>query len=77
MNNIKIYTLSWCPHCNALKSFLKENKIEYIDFDVEKNEEIAEDIIKRSGQEGFPIIEIDQKIIIGFNKEKIIEELKK
>lgn len=69
------YTLSWCPHCKALKDFLKSNKIEFEDIDMEANEDIAEDIIERTGQSGFPILEIDNEIIIGFDKDKIIKIL--
>lgn len=69
--NIKIYTLSWCHHCSALKEFLKEEKIEFENIDMEENEEEAENIIEKTGQSGFPIIEIDDILIIGFNKNKI------
>ena len=68
---IIIYTLEWCPHCQALKSYLKKRKLEFENIDVEKNEEQAEYIIKKTGLEGFPIIDINGEIIIGFDKEKI------
>jgi glutaredoxin len=32
-------------------------------------------MIRKSGQMGVPVIEIDDKIIIGFNKPKIIQIL--
>jgi len=68
---ITIYTLSWCPHCNALKEYLNGKKIEYKNIDVEENEKEAEDIIEKTNQSSFPVIEIDEKTIIGFNKDKI------
>jgi glutaredoxin-like YruB-family protein len=75
MKKIIIYTLSWCPHCKALKEFLDKNNLKYHNIDVEENSEAAEDIIKRSNQEGFPVLEIDNEIIIGFNKIKLMELL--
>jgi len=77
MQKITIYTISWCPHCNELKNYLKKKKYSVENIDVEENEEAAEDIIEKTGQEGFPIIEIGENIIIGFDKEKIEELLNK
>lgn len=77
MQKITIYTLSWCPHCNALKNYLKSKKYEFENIDVEENEEIAEDIIEKTGQEGFPIIAIGNDFIIGFDPKKIEELLNK
>lgn len=71
MVKITTYTLSWCPHCKALKEYLNAKKIEYENIDVEENEEETEDIIEKTGQSGFPIIDIDGEIIIGFDKDKI------
>jgi len=77
MQKITIYTLSWCPHCNALKDYLKNKKFIFENIDVEENTEAAEDIIEKTGQEGFPIITIDGDIIIGFDPKKIEKLLNK
>ena len=74
---ITTYTLSWCPHCKALKEYLNNKKIEYENIDVEENEDAAEDIIEKTGQSGFPIVVIEDDIIIGFDPKKIEELLKK
>ncbi len=74
---IKIYTLSWCPHCKALKEFLNNKGIKYENIDVEENEDKANEIIKKTGQSGFPIICINDEILIGFNEQKIESILKK
>ncbi|VVB77778.1 Glutaredoxin [uncultured archaeon] len=74
---IKIYTLPWCPHCNSLKEYLKKNKHEFENINVEEDDEAAEDIIERTGQDGFPIIVIDDEVIIGFDANKIEELLNK
>lgn len=72
---IMIYTIQDCPHCEELKDFLKQKKIEFEDIDVEENDEIAEEIIEKTGQNGFPVIDINGEIIIGFDEEKIEEAL--
>lgn len=68
---IKVYTLVGCPHCMALKEFLISKRIEFEDIDVEKNEDSAEDIIERTGQNGFPVIDLDGELIIGFDEEEL------
>jgi len=73
---IKIYTLSWCPHCNALKEYLNKKNLEYENIDVEENEDKANEIIEKTGQSGFPVVCIDEEILIGFDKNKIEELLK-
>ncbi|MBR9704797.1 NrdH-redoxin [Candidatus Pacearchaeota archaeon] len=75
MNNITIYTLNWCPHCKELKEFLINNKIEFENIDVEQDQDIAQDIMEKTGSEGFPITDIDGEYIIGLDIKKIKEIL--
>ncbi len=68
---IKIYTLSWCSHCKALKEFLKNKGLEFENLDVEEDQEAANYITQKTGQSGFPIVCIDNETLIGFNAQKI------
>lgn len=73
---IKIYTTSTCPYCEMAKKYFKSKNIEFQEINVQDNPEAAVELIEKSGQMGVPVIEIDKKIIIGFNKsaiERIIE----
>ncbi len=72
---VKIYTTTNCPYCIMAKNFLKENKIEFEEINVQENHEAAHEMIEKSGQMGVPVLEIKGKIIIGFNKEAIKESL--
>jgi len=75
MSKIRVFSTQFCPHCVTLKQFLKENKIEFEDIDVSENRAALEEMIEKSGQMGVPVIEINNEIIIGFNKERIVEIL--
>ena len=68
---VLVYSTPTCPYCIRAKQFLKENAINFKDIDVSKDQEAAQDMIKKSGQMGVPVIEIDGAIIVGFDKEKI------
>lgn len=76
MAKIKVYSTPTCPYCVQAKEFFKENNIEFEDIDVSKDQEAGKEMVEKSGQMGVPVIDIDGKIIVGFDKEAIEEELK-
>ena len=73
---VKVFSTQTCPYCFVLKEFLKEHNIEFEDIDVGADEAAREEMIEKSGQMGVPVIEIDDQIVVGFNKEKISQLLK-
>ena len=73
---IRVFSSPTCPYCVTLKTFLKQHNIEFEDIDVSKDEEARNHMIEKSGQMGVPVIDIDEEIIVGFDKEKICEILK-
>jgi glutaredoxin-like YruB-family protein len=68
---VKVYTTPICPYCVTLKQYLKEHNIEFEEIDVSQDEKLKDEIIEKTGQLGVPIIDIDGKLIVGFDKEKI------
>jgi len=57
------------------KDFFREKEIEFEDFDVSVDQEKRKEMMDKSGQMGVPVIAIDDQLIVGFNKPKIIELL--
>lgn len=57
------------------KEYFKSKNIAYEEYDVSKDIVRREEIVKETGQIAVPIIKIDGKIIVGFNKAKINEFL--
>ena len=72
---IKVYSTQSCPYCVTLKNFLKEKGFEFDDIDVTFEKEKQDEMIEKSGQMGVPVIDIDNQIIIGFDREKIVKAL--
>lgn len=72
---VKIYTTPFCPYCRMAKEFLKQRGVEFEEVNVQDDHGAALEMIQKTGQNGVPVIEIDNKIIVGFNQEKIIEAL--
>ena len=72
---VKIYSTPTCPYCKLAKEFMTEKGIEYEDIDVGTDADAAQEMIKKSGQMGVPIIDVDGKVIIGFDKEQLSKVL--
>ncbi|MDD5340733.1 MAG: glutaredoxin domain-containing protein [Candidatus ainarchaeum sp.] len=70
-----VYSADWCPWCHKAMDFLKQNKIEFEMRDVETGN-YGEEAMKKSGQAGIPVIDIDGKIVTGFDVEKLKAILK-
>ena len=68
---VQLYTTKVCPWCIKAKEFFKENKISYIEKNVQDKPELANELLEKSGQMGVPVIIIDDKVMIGFNKERL------
>lgn len=72
---VKVYSTSTCPFCIRAKQFLKESAVSFEDIDVSIDHDAAQEMIKRSGQMGVPIIDIEGELIVGFDKERIKKAL--
>ena len=57
------------------KEFFKEKGIEYTNYDVSEDMEKRKEMIEKSGQMGVPVIFIDNEMMIGFDRDKILSAL--
>lgn len=73
MKPITIYSTPSCVYCKMAKAYFDQKGIKYVDKDVMVDEVAREEMIKKSGQLGVPVLDIDGKIIIGFDKSAINE----
>lgn len=75
MATVTVYSTPTCPFCIRAKQFLKDNNVIFTDIDVGSNPDKAQEMIKKSGQIGVPVLDIDGKVIVGFDREAIQEAL--
>jgi len=73
---VKIYSTPTCPYCVTLKNFLKDKGVEFEDIDVSQNQKELEEMVQKSGQMGVPVVNIDDQIVVGFDRDKICQLLK-
>lgn len=72
---ITVYSTPTCPYCKLVKEFLKEKNLDFLDIDVAANTSAAQDMVKKSGQMGVPVVDVDGQIIVGWNKAALEEVL--
>ncbi|MHB8263277.1 MAG: glutaredoxin family protein [Acidimicrobiales bacterium] len=70
-HKVLVFTTPTCPWCTKAKSYLKDKSVPFREVDVSKDPTAARDLIRRSGQMGVPVIEIDGRPIVGFDKRRI------
>ncbi len=75
MKNITIYSTPTCHFCNEAKKYMKEHDIAYIEHDVSKDLDQRKIMVDKSGQLGVPVIDIDGKILVGFEEASFVEAL--
>ena len=54
-----------------LKEFLNKNNIQFENIDVGVDRRAAQEMMDKSGQMGVPVIDIDGRIIVGFDKDAV------
>jgi glutaredoxin-like YruB-family protein len=69
--NVIVYTTPTCSWCTTVKRHLQENGIQYREINVAADQKAAEEMVKKSGQQGVPQTEINGQIVVGFDKTKI------
>ena len=68
---IKIYTTPSCVYCTKAKQYFRENKIPFTEYNVAKDLSRAEEMVKKSGQMGVPVVDVNGRVIVGFNQLEI------
>lgn len=71
-HKVIVYSTPTCPYCVYAKEFFKENNVPFEDVDVTKDKAKAQEMVMKSGQMGVPVVDIDGKILIGFQPEAFL-----
>ncbi|MEX2372054.1 MAG: glutaredoxin domain-containing protein [Bacteroidales bacterium] len=72
---VTVYTTPTCTWCNTIKTYFREKKINFTEVNVASDPARAEEMAKKSGQQGVPQTDINGKMVIGFDKNRINELL--
>jgi glutaredoxin-like YruB-family protein len=71
MTNVTVYSTPTCPWCTRVKDYLKYKEVKFSDVNVAENRDGAMEMIKKSGQRGVPVVDINGTIVVGFDQARI------
>ncbi len=75
--SVTIYTTPSCGYCTMAKNYFRQKNIKFTEYDVAGNTAKADEMVRKSGQMGVPVIDIKGQIIVGFNQPVIENALKR
>lgn len=74
---IKIYSSPDCPYCYVAKDYLTQKGLNFEEIDLFEQPEKRQEMEEISKQKSIPVILINEEIVVGWNKDKIDQLLKK
>ena len=72
-----VYSTPACPYCTQAKEYLKSKGIAFTEYDVSKDKEKAKEMVMKSQQTAVPVLEINKRIVVGFNLPLIDDALQR
>lgn len=75
MKNVIIYSTPACMYCQLAKEWFKKNEIVYTEFDVSADAGKRKEMMEKTGSMAVPVIEVDDEIVIGFDKNRLSQIL--
>ena len=72
---VTIYSTPSCGYCRMAKEYFDRRGVTYTDHNVMVRQDKAEEMVKKSGQMGVPVLDVNGKIIVGFNQREIEQAL--
>ncbi len=70
-HEVIVYSTPTCPWCHVAKRYLTSRGIAYTEVDVAAAPAAAMEMVRKTGQQGVPVIEIDGECVIGFDRAQI------
>ena len=68
---VTIYTTPACGYCHQAKRYLAERNVSFVEHDVSRDRAAAEDMVRKTGQMGVPVITIDDDVVVGFDRARL------
>lgn len=76
MTKVILYRTEQCPWCHKAAEYFKKHNIKFVAKNVNEDDRAAEEMIRKSGQRGVPVIDIDGNIVVGYDEPGIKKALK-
>ena len=62
---VVMYTRAWCPYCERARELLKHKGVAFQEIDIETDDRLREEMVRRSGRQSVPQIFIGEQHVGG------------
>ncbi|MBU1242807.1 thioredoxin family protein [Myxococcota bacterium] len=69
--SVTVFTTQSCSWCVRVKNYLRQNNVAFKEVDVGRDQRAAMELVRRTGQQGVPQLDINGSYVVGFDKAKI------
>lgn len=69
--NVIVYTTPTCGYCHQVKALLSQKGVKYTEHDVSVDKVAAEDMVRKTGQMGVPVVIIGNEVVVGFDRARL------
>ncbi len=73
---VTLYSTPTCGYCRMAKDWLRNRNVRFEEYNVAADPRRAEEMVRKSGQMGVPVLDVNGRIILGFNVPEIERALK-
>lgn len=71
MSQVVLFSTSTCSWCRRAKRYLQEKRVRFKEINIERDPKAAQDLIRKTGQTGVPVVKIGSEWIVGFDQSRI------
>ena len=75
--DVKVYSTQTCGYCHQVKKYLFDRGTKYTEYDVSRDQNAANEMVRLTGQTGVPVIVVEGQAIVGFDKVRLEQLLTK
>lgn len=74
-----VYSTAWCAFCHTEIEWLKKLGVDFIAKDIEAEPAARDELLSKNGgdYQGVPVTDINGELVLGFNRPKIQDLLRK
>lgn len=71
MARVTLYAIAGCPRCEEARSLLRDLNVSFDEIDVTADPVALHRTMVFSGTPAIPAIDVDGKVVVGFNRESL------
>jgi glutaredoxin 3 len=75
--SVVLYSTPSCSYCRLAKDYLRQKGVSFTEYNIASDQRKAEEMVRKSGQMGVPVLDVNGSVIVGFNKPEIERALKR